>query len=167
MQKQPSRGVLGKGVLKICSKFAEEHPCRIVISIRLQSNFITGEHPCRSVISIKLLEITLRHGCSVNLLHMFRTSFLKNTFGGLLLEIFRSYFISAHLRNLFSKMFWIFRVLMPFNWYYIFNLYKKYLLTDFVLSVTWQKSKVKKMIYVLQLPSRFSLRNPFSSICFE
>ena len=40
---------LGKGVLKICSKF-------------------TGEHPCRSVIWIKLLcifiAITLRHGCS-------------------------------------------------------------------------------------------------------
>ena len=64
---------LGKGVLKICSKFE-------------------GEHPCRSAISIKLLcsisEITLRHGCShVNLLHIFRTPFLKNTFGWLLLLI--------------------------------------------------------------------------------
>ena len=27
-QKQPPRGVLGKDVLKICSKFTEEHPCR-------------------------------------------------------------------------------------------------------------------------------------------
>ena len=61
-QKQPSRGVLRKGVLKICSKF-------------------TGEHPCRS-------EITLRHGCSpVNLLHVFRTHFLNNTSGWLLLQI--------------------------------------------------------------------------------
>ena len=61
----------GKGVLKICSKFTGEHPCRSVISIKLQSNFI---------------EIALRHGCSpVNLLHIFRTHFSRNTFGWLLL----------------------------------------------------------------------------------
>ena len=59
---------IGKGVLKMCSKFTGEHPCRSVISIKLQSNFI---------------EIALRHGCSpVNLLHIFRTSFLKNTCDG-------------------------------------------------------------------------------------
>ena len=39
---------LGKGVLKICSKFTGGHPCRSVISIKLLRNFI---------------EITLRHGC--------------------------------------------------------------------------------------------------------
>ena len=51
---------LRKGVLKICSKY-------------------TGEHPCRSVIS-NFIEITLRHGCSpVNLLHTFRTPFSRNT----------------------------------------------------------------------------------------
>ena len=56
---------LGKGALKICSKFTGEHPCRSVISIKLLCNFI---------------EITLRHGCSpVNLLHIFRTSFPKKT----------------------------------------------------------------------------------------
>ena len=48
-------------------------------------NKFTGEHPCRSVISIKLLcsfiEIALRHECSVNLLHIFRTPFPKNTYG--------------------------------------------------------------------------------------
>ena len=44
---------LGKGVLKICSKF-------------------TGDRPCESAISIKLL-------------HIFRTTFLKNTSGWLLL----------------------------------------------------------------------------------
>ena len=48
---------LGKGALKISSKF-------------------TGEHPYRSVISIKLLP---------NLLHIFRTPFPKNTSGWLLL----------------------------------------------------------------------------------
>ena len=62
---------LGKGVLKICSKSTGEHPYRSAISIKLQSNFV---------------EITLWHGCSsVNLLHIFRTSFLKNTSGWLLL----------------------------------------------------------------------------------
>ena len=69
-QKQPSIG--GKGFAKIRSKFTGEHPCRIVISIKLQSNVI---------------EITLWHGYSpVNLLHISRTSFPKNTYGGLLLD---------------------------------------------------------------------------------
>ena len=63
---------LGKGVLKICSKFTGEHPCQSAISIKLQSNFF---------------EIALRHGCSpANLLHIFRTPFPKNTSGRLLLE---------------------------------------------------------------------------------
>ena len=71
-QKQPSRGFLRKCVLKKCSKFTGEHPYRSAISIKLQSNFI---------------EITLWHWCSpVNLLHIFRTHFLKSTFGQLLLE---------------------------------------------------------------------------------
>ena len=70
-QNQPPRGVTTKGVLKIYSKFTEEHPCRSVISIKLICNFI---------------EITFRHGCSaVNLLLIFRTPFLKNTSGWLLL----------------------------------------------------------------------------------
>ena len=52
----------------------------------------TGKHSCRSVISIKLLcnfiKITLWHGCSpVNLLHIFRIPLLKNTSGGLLLDL--------------------------------------------------------------------------------
>ena len=55
--------LLGKGVLKIYSKF-------------------TGEHPRQSAISIKLerMWVTLRYGCSpVNLLHIFRTPSPKNT----------------------------------------------------------------------------------------
>ena len=64
----PPEVLLRKGVLKIWSKF-------------------TGELPNRSVVSIKMLcnsiEIALRHGCfPVNLLHIFRTSFYKNTYGG-------------------------------------------------------------------------------------
>ena len=56
---------LGKSVLKIGSKFTRDHPCRSVILIKMQSNVIG---------------ITLRHGCSpVNLLHIFRIPFLKNT----------------------------------------------------------------------------------------
>ena len=34
---------LVKGVLKIYSKFTGEHPCRSVISIKLQSNFTDSE----------------------------------------------------------------------------------------------------------------------------
>ena len=64
---------LGKGVLKICSKFTGEHPCRSAISIKLQSSFI---------------ETTLWHECSPsNLLYIFRTPFPKNTSGWLLLLV--------------------------------------------------------------------------------
>ena len=66
----------------LCSKFAGKLPCRSVISVNLQCNFI---------------EITLRYGCSlVNLLHIFRTAFPKNTTGGLLLHalFFRRVFLS-------------------------------------------------------------------------
>ena len=54
---------LGKGALKICSKFTGQHPCRNTISIKLLCNFI---------------EVTLRSGYSpVNLLHIFKTPFPK------------------------------------------------------------------------------------------
>ena len=56
---------LKKAVLKICSKF-------------------TGEHPCRSAISIKL--------------HIFRTSFLKNSSGRLLLIVECPYPLRNELR---------------------------------------------------------------------
>ena len=63
---------LGEGVLKICSKGTGEHPCQSVISTKLLCNFI---------------EIGLQHGCfPENLLHIFRTPFLKNTPGSLLLN---------------------------------------------------------------------------------
>ena len=67
---------LRKGVLKICSKFTGENPGRSVISLKLLCNFI---------------EIALRHACSsVNLLHIFRTPFPKNTPGRLLLSLVNS-----------------------------------------------------------------------------
>ena len=62
---------LEKAVLKMYSKFTGEHPSRSAISIMLFCSFI---------------EITLRHGCSpVNLQHIFRTAFPKNTSERLLL----------------------------------------------------------------------------------
>ena len=64
---------LGKSVLKICNKFTGEHPCQSAMSIKLQSKFV---------------EIALRHGCyPVNLLHIFRTPFPRNTSGRLLLNV--------------------------------------------------------------------------------
>ena len=57
---------------------------RNAISIKLQSNII---------------EITLRPGCSpVNLLHIFRTTFPKNTYERLLLN-FARFFITTFLKN--------------------------------------------------------------------
>ena len=65
--------LLGKGVLKICSKFTGEHPCRIAISIKLQSK-------------ATLLNSHISIGClSVNLLLIFKTPFFKKTTGRLLL----------------------------------------------------------------------------------
>ena len=73
--------------MKICSKFTGEHPCGIVISKKLQSNFI---------------EIIILHGCSpVNLLHIFRIPFLKSTSGRLLLLLF-----TEAIYVIFRKEFW-------------------------------------------------------------
>ena len=84
---------LGKSVLKIGSKFIGEHPCRSVILIKMQSNFI---------------EITLRHGCSpVNLLHVFRAPFSKNTSGWLLLKVdfhVRDWSLMERFKVVFRKM---------------------------------------------------------------
>ena len=66
----PPELFLGKDVLKTCSKFTREHTCQSVISTKLQRTDV------------------LRHGCSpVNLLHIFKTTFYKNTSGGFFMEI--------------------------------------------------------------------------------
>ena len=79
-----SEEFLRTGVLKIYSKFTGKHPCRSVISIKLLCNFS---------------DIALWHGCStVDLLYIFRTSFLKSTSGRLLLG-FRFYLKSQMLQN--------------------------------------------------------------------
>ena len=83
-------GFLVKDVLKIWGKFTGEHSCRSVISINLQSNFIG---------------ITLWHWCSpVNLLHIFRTGFSKNTSGWLLLHIIFSTTLSVLIDLIDSKI---------------------------------------------------------------
>ena len=84
---------LGKGVLKLCGKFTGENPCRSVISMKLQSNFI---------------EITLQPGCvPVNFTHIFRTTFLKNASGRLILyqEILAQMF-SCKFREIFQNNFY-------------------------------------------------------------
>ena len=82
----------GKGVLKICSKFTGEHPCRSVISIKLLCNFI---------------EITLWHGCSpVNLLHIFRTLYLKSTSGRLFLWFALTMLPKSEIVNCSKNPFW-------------------------------------------------------------
>ena len=83
MGRRPTEVFLGKGVLKMSSKFTGEHLCRSVISIKLPRNFI---------------EITLRHGFSrVNLLHIFRIASPKNSFGGLFLGYALTLFFSKIL----------------------------------------------------------------------
>ena len=77
---------LGKRVLKICSKFTGEHPCRSPISIKLLCNFI---------------EIALRHGCSpVILLHIFRTHFPRDTSWWLLLVLVFNPFSTRKIENI-------------------------------------------------------------------
>ena len=62
---------LRKSVLKICAKFTGEHSCQSATSIKLQS---------------KCIEVALRDGCfPLNLLHVFRIPFPKNTSEWLLL----------------------------------------------------------------------------------
>ena len=76
-----------KCVLKICRKCKGEHSSPSAISKKLHSNVI---------------EITLRHACSpVNLLHIFRTPFFKNTYGGLFLSI--DFFLEERMGNSGTK----------------------------------------------------------------
>ena len=71
MQKQPSRGVLKKR----CSE-------------NMQQIYRRTPMPKCNLLLCNFIEVILRHGCfPVNLLHNFRTPFLKNTSGWLLLQI--------------------------------------------------------------------------------
>ena len=65
-------GLYYKHKKKMCSKFTGEYLCQSMISLKLLRNFA---------------EIAIRYRCSPgNLLHIFRTSFYKDTYGGLLLN---------------------------------------------------------------------------------
>ena len=76
-EKQPTRAALKKKCSENMQQIYMRHPCRSVISIKLQSNFT---------------EITLRFECSfINLLHIFKTSFPKNISSGLLLGPHKSF----------------------------------------------------------------------------
>ena len=71
VQKQPSRRVLRKRCFENMQQIYRRTPMPKCDFNKFASNFI---------------EIALRHGCSpVNLLHIFKTPFLKNTSGRLLL----------------------------------------------------------------------------------
>ena len=85
--------LLGKAVVKICSKSTGGHPCQGAISAKLESSFI---------------EITLWHGCSpVNLLHIFRTPFPKNISGWLLPKVpISQKYIAANTFNFWINRWW-------------------------------------------------------------
>ena len=81
-----------KDALKRCGKFTSEQSCPSVISIKPLCNFI---------------EITLRHGCSpVNLLHIFRIPFYKNSSGGMLLKKVLCRF-NLNITSLLLRCIWI------------------------------------------------------------
>ena len=102
----PSEMFSGKRVLKIYSKFTGEHPYRSVISIKL-SNFI---------------EIALRYRCSpVNLLHIFRTRFSRNTPGRLLL-----FFIRLKRISKFLILFFFFQHLFAFSILYLTRIFQNF-----------------------------------------
>ena len=80
---------LGKGFVKRCSKFTGELLCQSVLSVNLLCNFI---------------EIALRYGCSpVNLQHIFRTPFPRNTSECLLLYL---WFKSIKLLKIIDQFLW-------------------------------------------------------------
>ena len=120
------RVFLGKGVLNMCIKFTGENLCRSGISIKLQSKF-TEEHPCRIGISIKLqsnfTEIALRHGCSpVNLLHISKIPFYKNTCEWLLLPLHEASSFLTKLTFIDPIQIKNHRQILPWNYQKIYGL---------------------------------------------
>ena len=105
----PSEVFLGQGVLEKWSKFTGEHPCRSVISVKLQSN---------------LIEIALQHRCSpVNLVHIFRVPFPRNTSEWLRLDYWpthklnldfleKSLFFPSHFVYNFSEKIFLIYILL-------------------------------------------------------
>ena len=100
IQKQPSKGALRERRPENMRQIYRRTP---MPKCDVQSNFI---------------EIALRHGCSyVKLLHIFRTLFYRNTYGGLFLNIWSSTFMYKHVQQLtFFK--WI-------SWKLVINHFRK------------------------------------------
>ena len=118
-------------VLKICSKFTGEHPCRSSISIRLLCNFI---------------EVTHRHGCCpVNLQHIFRTPLLKNTSGRLLLNFWGSINILLQIPHKMGKNWRKFWVLEAQKYYFAFESRLNFLWNGHIRNVVLTLSNVVKI----------------------
>ena len=126
---------LWKGILKICSKFTWEHPCRSVISITLLSSFI---------------EIALRHECSPLIsLHVFRTPVPKNTSRRLLLFCCSVSTQSAMLRSSRPpSILGIYSLSVPLCEWYILLIVTTFRLSVF-LSITLSSSFVHVTIPTL------------------
>ena len=102
-QKQPFRGVLTK-----CAENMQQIYRRTLMP-RCDFNFI---------------KMTVRHGCSsANLLHIFRTSFPKNTSGGLLLRVLiGSISYNAQIKLMIrSKFFIVVTSLTPIYFLFLFQ----------------------------------------------
>ena len=90
IQKQPPRGVPRKRCCENMQQIYRRTPWRSAISIKLLCKFI---------------EIALRHGCSpVNLLHVFRTPFPRNTSEWLLLYFHKLCLWSLKKKDLFREL---------------------------------------------------------------
>ena len=96
-RQQPFRDVLKKRCYENMQQIYKRTPMPKCVSTKLQSNFI---------------EIILRHGCSpVNLQHVFRTTFPKNTSEGLLLkfQVFRRFRIISVDHGWTKFFLWVLR----------------------------------------------------------
>ena len=138
---------LGKGILKICSKFTVEHPCWSAISIKFLCNFI---------------EITIQHGCSpVYLLSIFRTPFFKNTSGWLLLNLSRLRHISHCLFYFWKITRWTFLALREQNFSRnhitdLFNQFARKLHNHTLCVLTGKSMTIVVLLYVVMVLLSFS-----------
>ena len=121
VQKQPSRGVLRKNVPKISSEFTEEHPCRSVISLKLQSktNNIFHSISRKEFVTQQLLkavtqnfaEKVLHHGLFLWIYSVFTKILLTAAFGNILNHVEKGYGNGDHRISFTSGTRDVFRTL--------------------------------------------------------